>query len=81
MADYDNTNTGVLFKNNQEGNPSRPWYKGKINIEGQEYELAAWVRESKKDGSKFLSLKASPAKEKGEARDREQPPFEEEAPY
>ena len=56
MADFDNTNTGVLFKNNQEGNPSRPWYKGKINIEGQEYELAAWVRESKKDGKRQAQL-------------------------
>lgn len=80
MADFDNTNTGVLFKNNQEGNPSRPWYKGKINIEGREYELAAWVRESKKDGSKFLSLKATPAQTKSYAQE-EQPPFEDEAPY
>lgn len=80
MAEYDNTNTGVLFKNNQEGNPSRPWYKGKINIEGSEYELAAWVRESKKDGSKFLSLKATPAQAR-EARDQEQPPLEEEVPF
>lgn len=80
MADYDNTNTGVLFKNNQEGNASRPWYKGKINIEGREYELAAWVRESKKDGSKFLSLKATPAQAKGGAREQEQP-FEDEPPF
>lgn len=59
MADYDNELSGVLFKNDQKGNDKAPWYRGKIQIGGQEYELAAWLRESKKDGSKFLSLKAT----------------------
>lgn len=59
MAEYDNELSGVLFKNDQKGNANAPWYKGKIQIGGQEYELAAWLRESKKDGSKFLSLKAT----------------------
>ena len=55
---YDNTNTGALFKNDKEGNDKRPDYKGKIDIGGREYWLSAWVR-TKKDGSgKYLSLKA-----------------------
>ena len=52
---YDNTNSGVLFKNESQ-NEKAPNYKGKINVDGKEYELAAWIRESK-TGSKFMSLK------------------------
>ena len=53
--EYDNTNTGVLFKNETD-NEKAPAYKGKINIEGKEFELAAWVKTGK-SGQKFLSLK------------------------
>ena len=58
---YDNTNSGALFKNDKEGNEKRPDYKGKIDITGTEYRLSAWIR-TKKDGSggKFMSLKAEP---------------------
>ena len=54
--DYDNTNSGVLFKNETD-NEKAPMYKGKINVEGKEYELAAWLREAKSCKGKFLSLK------------------------
>jgi len=66
MAEYNNELSGVLWKNDQKGNNNAPWYRGKIQINGQEYELAAWLRESKKDGSKFLSLKASIKEERRE---------------
>lgn len=54
---YDNTNKGVLFTNDQKGNIKAPVYKGKINVEGKEYELAGWVKEGK--SGKFLSLTVS----------------------
>jgi hypothetical protein len=75
MADqqYDNELSGVLFKNDQKGNEKAPWYKGKIQIEGQEYELAAWLRESKA-GNKFLSLKASIKSDQDQRQGRETPP-------
>ena len=53
--EYDSTNTGVLFKNDSQ-NERAPSYKGKINVDGKDYELAAWIRESKA-GTKFMSLK------------------------
>jgi|LWDU01.1.fsa_nt_gi uncharacterized protein (DUF736 family) len=57
--EYDNTNTGVLFKNNKEGNEKRPDYTGSMELEGgKKMKLAAWVRESQK-GQKFLSVKMS----------------------
>ena len=60
--EYDNTNTGVLFKNESD-NEKAPNYKGKINVGGSDYEIAAWVRESK-NGVKFLSLKVQEPREK-----------------
>ena len=64
--DYDNTNTGVLFKNESD-NEKAPNYKGKININGQELEIAAWVRQSKA-GKKFLSLKVQEPRQKPEPK-------------
>ena len=55
MSNYDNTNTGILFKNDIGDNPKRPAYKGKIDINGTEYQLAGWLREGK--SGKFISLK------------------------
>ena len=60
--DYDNTNTGVLFKNYKGNNPKRPDYRGSANWNGAEFNISGWVKESKKDGSKFLSLKFEPKK-------------------
>ena len=59
--EYDNTNSGVLFKNESE-NEKAPAYKGKINVDGKEYELAAWIREGKK--GKFMSLKVQEPRQK-----------------
>ena len=67
MANYDNTNTGGLFTQDNVGD-KRPDYKGTINFEGQEKELAGWIRVSKKNGSKFLSLKVQDKWVKPEAK-------------
>lgn len=53
---YDNTNTGVLFKNEKQSE-KQPDYRGKIDIGGKEYNLAGWVRKSQRTGESFLSLK------------------------
>lgn len=53
---YDNEKSGVLFKNDKDGNEKRPDYKGSIQIEGVEYWLSAWIKDGKR--GKFLSLKA-----------------------
>jgi uncharacterized protein (DUF736 family) len=59
VTEYDNELSGVLFKNDKEGNEKRPDYTGKVQVEGTEYRLAAWVKESNSTGNKFLSLKLS----------------------
>ena len=61
--EYDNTNRGVLFKNDQGGNPKRPQYRGSLNVGGADYNISAWIKESRKDGSKFMSLSVEPKKE------------------
>lgn len=60
MEQYDNTNRGSLFKNDKKEQDSHADYNGSINIEGKEFWLNAWVKESKKDGKKFFSLSVKP---------------------
>lgn len=55
MSDYDNTNRGALFKNDKGDNASRPDYKGKLNVDGTDYWISAWLKVSK-GGEKFMSL-------------------------
>jgi hypothetical protein len=66
MEQYDNTNRGSLFKNDQKQQDTHADYNGSINIEGTEYWLNAWVKESKKDGKKFFSLSVKPKGASGE---------------
>ena len=72
MSDYDNTNKGVLFKNDQGDNPKRPQYRGSLNVGGTDYNISAWIRESRKDGSKFMSLSVEPKREKPMAAPKKQ---------
>lgn len=66
MTEYDNTNSGVLFKNDKEGNDKRPDYTGKFtDATGKEWRLAAWLREGQK--GKFMSIKASEPQQQNEA--------------
>jgi hypothetical protein len=55
---YDNTNSGALFRNDKAGNEKRPDYKGSLNIDGVDYWLSAWLRDKKDGSGKYMSLKA-----------------------
>lgn len=58
MADFDNTNKGVIFKNTykQEGD-KLPNFKGKGNYDGKDFEIALW--ENEKEGKVYFSAKFS----------------------
>jgi hypothetical protein len=73
---YDNTNRGVLFQNDYKTADKHPDWKGKIDINGKEYELAAWKRAGR--NGEFLSLSVSePRERKREAA----PELDDEIPF
>ena len=57
MADFDNTNKGVAFKNDYKTEDKHPYYKGKGNFNGQDFEFGIWVKEN--DKGKFLTFSFS----------------------
>jgi uncharacterized protein (DUF736 family) len=54
---YDPNMRGVLFKNDQKGNAKAPQYRGSAVIDNVDLNISAWIKESKKSGDKFMSLK------------------------
>ena len=58
MSNYDNTNRGVLFKNDRKEKDNHPNMKGSINVEGVEYWVSAWTKEGQ--NGKFISLSLTP---------------------
>lgn len=64
MADYDDTNRGALFIQNDKKSDKAPDYSGTLNVEGKEWRIAGWRRESK-NGNKFISISVSDPQSKG----------------
>jgi hypothetical protein len=67
MPEYDNTNRGVLFKNEEKESETHADYAGTINVDGTEFWLNAWIKEAK-SGKKFMSLSVKPKQQKVETR-------------
>lgn len=67
MTEYDRTNSGLLAKNDKQGNESRPDYRGSINVDGREYWLSAWIKQGREGtklaGQKYMSLSVKPKDE------------------
>lgn len=63
----DRNNSGVLFKNDRKEQEKHPDYKGHATLDGVDYYVSSWVRTSKRDGGKFMSLAFSP---KGERKEK-----------
>ena len=61
---YDNTNSGMLSRNDRKEKDTHPDFKGAINVDGVDYWLSAWVKEGKPggkmEGRKYFSLSVSP---------------------
>jgi uncharacterized protein (DUF736 family) len=47
-------NTGAIFKNDKKTAETHPDYKGKVNVNGKDMEVALWLKESK-SGIKYFS--------------------------
>jgi len=69
--DYDNTNKGALFRNDdKDPNDDKDRdYSGSIDVEGTEYWISGWVRTSK-NGKKYLSLSVKPKQDKPAASNK-----------
>jgi len=57
--EYDNTNGGVLFRNDKKETEKHPDMTGSLDVDGVEYYLSGWTKTSKQ-GKKFLSVSVSP---------------------
>ena len=71
MTDYDNTNRGVLFKNDRKETESHPDYTGSLNVGGVEHWFSAWIKTSK-SGNKFMSLSLGKPKDAAHKQGMEQ---------
>jgi hypothetical protein len=63
MEKYDNTNKGAMFKNDRKKSETHPDLGGTINVDGKDYYINAWKKESKK-GVPFYSLSVKEKVEK-----------------
>jgi hypothetical protein len=63
--EYDNTNRGALFRNDDKdrNDDKERDYSGSLDVEGTEYWLSGWVRTSK-SSRKYLSLSVKPKQDK-----------------
>lgn len=49
-------NSGSIFRNDKKAeNPSRPDYTGSATIDGVDYWISCWVKQSNTTGAKFFS--------------------------
>lgn len=85
MTDYDNSNTGALFRNDKKETEKHPDYRGSAEVTCPEcgrtsdHWLSSWLKTAKKDGKKFLSLAFSP---KSEPKKQEPTPdFDDDLPF
>jgi uncharacterized protein (DUF736 family) len=54
------TNTGAIFKNDKKTNEKQPDYKGKVNVNGKEMEIALWVKTSSAGNTYFSASFSEP---------------------
>jgi uncharacterized protein (DUF736 family) len=47
-------NSGAIFKNDKKTADNQPDYRGKINVEGKEFEISLWVKTAQ-SGVKYMS--------------------------
>ncbi len=60
---------GAMFQNDKQGNANRPDWRGDVLLNGVEYEVAAWNKQTR-GGKDYFSLSVKPKQARGE---RQQP--------
>lgn len=69
--EYDNTNRGMLSKNQNKTSDNHPDHSGSLNVNGVDYWLSGWVKKSKA-GNNFLSLSIKPKDAKAPPKQKPQ---------
>lgn len=58
---FDNTNSGMMARNENRKSDKHPEFSGSLNVEGVDYWVSAWVNEGKAggkmEGKKYFSIK------------------------
>jgi uncharacterized protein (DUF736 family) len=54
------TNTGAIFKNDKKTSANQPDYRGKVNVNGKELEIALWIKTSSAGNSYFSASFSEP---------------------
>ena len=60
---YDNTNRGIVSKNDRKEKDTHPDIKGHINVDGVEYWLDGWKKEGSRGPFYSLSVKRKEARQ------------------
>tara|TARA_R110000824_G_scaffold16422_1_gene68091 strand:+ start:398 stop:649 length:252 start_codon:yes stop_codon:yes gene_type:complete len=66
MSNYDNNNTGVLFRQAEKQSEKHPDFTGNCEVNGKKMQIASWINTSKDGSKKYMSLKFSEFKPKEE---------------
>lgn len=68
---YDNTNSGIMYRNENRKTDKHPEFTGSINVDGVDYWLSGWVNEGKQggkmEGKKYFSIKLNPKEQRAPA--------------
>lgn len=65
MSNYDDTNKGAVWKNDDKKTANHPDFKGSLNVEGVDYWVSGWLRDPE-GNPKAPSLKFSIQKKDAE---------------
>lgn len=84
--DYDNTNRGAIWKNEDKESDTHPDFKGQLNVDGVEYWVSAWKRKpdaNEKAPALSFSIKAkdAPQKSKPEPKKAGRPAMDDDIPF
>lgn len=64
MTTYDNTNKGIISKNDRKTEENHPDISGSINVDGKEFWLSGWKKTRSSDGAPFYSMSVKPKVER-----------------
>jgi uncharacterized protein (DUF736 family) len=73
MSEYDDRNRIVIFRNEQKRDGDKfPDYRGNLDVNGQKFDVALWIRVSKKSGLEYVSGMIEKPRERGAATRQKQ---------